>query len=175
MAEKKHEKYAHLLQTLISAKRGDLKCAIYTKDVYRANMARASSDNIIIFVGSNDISNAALPSFQNQGIDKYGLIYGWHGTRAKLFTRNKFWLPSLYSDFVSYYNGLYKNFEKEIHVYQAKEGVRDALLLVGLGLIGLSFRFLLKRNEIAKQQFDSCVMLFFNDGLDRFIRSATSG
>lgn len=169
VADKRHERYAHLLQTLISAKRENLKCAIYTTEVYRANMAKASSDNVIIFVGDNPISNA-MPKVKNQATTKFGLFYGWYGTRAKLATSSVIWWPRLYAKFVAYHNNLSRGLGLKIRSYPGTELIHYVLPQVPF--IGIP---LLKRNEINRQQFTACVMLFVTRGLDDFLASVFDG
>ncbi|GEM_PF-2734860 len=194
MADKKCERYAHTLQTLISAKH-DLKCSIYTKQVYKAHMSKVSSDNLIVFIGENDISNAALPKVKNQADGNFGLVYGWHGKRAIISTESIFVNQQSLKDFVEYYNNLCEGMQKQITQFGACNDLLTYFSIIGGGIMGLgglgiipivtssfvlSFGFVgiknkntFKNFKIKKDlQYRACIMEFYNNGLDKFIEDA---
>lgn len=170
MADKSCEKYAHKLQTLISAKH-DVKCCIYTKEVYKANMSKVTSDNIIVFIGENDISTAALPNVKNQAPEDYGLFYGWHGKRAKISVMFKIAGYQKHKDFINYYNKLCTNFEEEIKIYN----IKDFAMIAAFGLIGLMVRTIANLTIDNKLLYNACIMEFFKNGLDNFIKGTCDG
>lgn len=171
MADKNCEKYAHKLQTLISAK-NNVKCCIYTKSVYRDNMARVSSDNIILFIGDNNISKPALPNVKNHAKEEYGLFFGWYGKRAKISRSPKFVGYQKQTEFIEYYNQLCADFEKKIVIYGISDLFVDVAVVGAAGLLGLGIKKFLKRFIDKDLQYNACIMEFFNQGLDEFLESA---
>lgn len=166
--------YAHMLQTLISEMK-DVKCCIYTKKVYTDNMAKASSDNLIIFIGENDISKATIKLMQNdtKGNKKFGIRYGWKGTRAVLWTESIFWKFGSKKNFYKYYRNSYSQFEKVLEPYNLKEGVADVAVLLGAGLIGVGIKKLIQNiinaKKLKEAQYNVCLMEFIKNYLPDFI------
>lgn len=175
-ADKSAMKYAHTLQTLISELK-NVKCCIYTKEVYEHNMAKASSDNLIIFIGQNNISSQTIKLIESRrsAEGKYGVNYGYIGTRAVLWRKSIFWNFNEKKNFYKYYQKIYSNFQQVTLGYNAKKAIEDIIVGIGLGLIGLGVKKLLlenisKNKKIKEAQYNACIMEFINSGLQDFIK-----
>ncbi len=140
VADKKQVKYAYKLQTLIST-RNYVKSVIYDLNVYKANQHKTSSDNLIIFIGENDISSAAVPNVNNQAqLQQLGLFYTWLGTRAKISVS----MPALKRDKIT-----------ELFRY-----INPTLI---------AYEKLWYKTKFEKFQYNAVIMDFVDNGLDKFI------
>lgn len=171
-ADKNCMKYAHMLQTLISEMK-EVKCCIYTKKVYEDNMSKASSDNLIIFIGENNISKPTiqLMQYSDNKNKKFGIRYGWRGTRAVLWSESIFWKFGIKKDFYKYYENTYSQFQKALVPYNAKKGVAEVAVLLGFGFIGVGkiFDEIINGNKLKKAQYNACLMEFIKNSLPNFI------
>lgn len=94
VADKNHQKYASFLLQLFSSKDDSenktvgvkddsVKTAVWTDKEYKASKAKATSINKFIFIGDSKIirdETANIPRI----FKKYGMQYGWLGSRAVL-------------------------------------------------------------------------------------------
>ena len=73
---------------------------------------------------------------------------------------------------LKYYNNLCKNFEKQIKLYDLKEFIKDFAILLGFGMVGLALKKVSERFINKRLQYNACIMEFFNNGFDEFIKKA---
>lgn len=175
-ADKSCMKYAHTLQTLIS-ELNNVKCCIYTKEVYEHNMSKASSDNLIIFIGENDISNQTIKLIESRKSVKgrYGVNYGYVGTRAVLWIESIYWNFKDKKEFCEYYKKTYSNFQQVTKSYNVKKALEDLFVGIGLGLIGIGIKKLLienisKNKKLKEAQYNACIMEFIKSCIQDFIK-----
>ncbi len=110
-ADKRHEKHAdYLLQLISQDKDMPIKAAIWNGKIYKDTKAKLTQKNYIIFIGDDNWIENETGTISNK-YNKYGMKYGWIGTRARLYVDPSFLFinPATYKNFINYAYGIKHN------------------------------------------------------------------
>lgn len=102
VCDKAHEKYANYLHQLVSVKDdsandiiglkdGEVSSAVWLDKIYRDSKPKLPSSSLIIFIGESGTIKKETDNIPRKYY-KYGMIYGWLGSKAVLKVSN--WLHS---------------------------------------------------------------------------------
>ena len=122
VCDEKTEAYGNYLRQLISTnddkdgtvvgvEDGTVNAAVWLEKDYLANKAQISSNEHVLFIGDSKISKNEGKSMVVK-FEKYGMKYGWLGTRAVMFVDNENLGEDEYNQFFEFCRGYETEFEK---------------------------------------------------------------
>lgn len=122
VCDEKTEKYANYIRQLISTNDdkegtivgvadGSVDVTVWLDKEYLANKGTISSNEHILFIGDNKVSNSESSSMIVK-YEKYGMKYGWLGKRAMMKVDNELLSPESYDEFIEYCLGYQADFDK---------------------------------------------------------------
>ena len=173
------KEYCDYLFALISTKKDTIARCLSLKQ-YEETIATLSSENNIIFIGNNKITENKI-KYTNNSFKKYGMNYGWMGKHCIIYIEEKILEQDEYKAFIDYASRVNTKFKEEnINIIESLK--YNSLLAVfssffsilGLGFVTyISYKSYLKyskdKKKIKNQQYSTLINIFFTDGLDKFL------
>lgn len=167
VADKNHQKYASFLLQLFSSKDdsenrvvgvkdNSVKTVIWTDKEYQASKAKATSINKFIFIGDSKIIRDETVNIPRT-FKKYGMQYGWLGSRAILD------LDQFYLGFALTINKM-KLARYVVERHQAV-GLRDN----GRDSVRINEMYIANPVTVKDVQYNCLIESFYLDGAEAFI------
>ena len=149
---------------------------------YRDNLAEISFMQKILFVGMNKYSKEQVDTIKEK-YNKFGMHFGWLGTRAVLYVdditdnikdiKN---FKSEYENFLKYsqkYDIEHKDILEPFIKENKKMFINAMTLLVPYGIVGRTTKIAYDLNkirlEIKKQKYETLIKIFYIEGLKNFM------
>lgn len=122
VCDDKTEKYANYLRQLVSTyddeegkvvgtEDGAITVSVWLEKDYKANMAKISSNEHVLFIGENEVSKKEISSMSVK-FNKFGMKYGWRGKRGMMIVSEVISQPDNYDKFIKYCRSYKTDFEK---------------------------------------------------------------
>ena len=155
------KEYCDYLFALISTKKDTIARCLSLKQ-YEETIATLSSENNIIFIGNNKITENKI-KYTNNSFKKYGMNYGWMGKHCIIYIEDKILEQDEYKAFIDYASRVNTKFKEEnINIIESLKFVTY-----------ISYKSYLKyskdKKKIKNQQYSTLINIFFTDGLDKFL------
>lgn len=186
--DKETIEYATFLQQLISQNNNTeenntdtasiqkvhIDATIWSTKVYEDNLPKLTSNTHIIFIGSSQV---AKDHGRNVHFiyGKYGMYYGWLGKRAVLYIDSKkLFRKKEYDGFIALCNEYAKKLKKTNvnfeNTLSTKERWIEVLCKSTDYWTPIVYRIIASKNRIIKdQQFRCLILLFYMNGLQKFL------
>ena len=170
------KEYCDYLFALISTKK-DTVARCLSLQQYEENIATLSSENNIIFIGNNKITESKI-KYTNNTFKKYGMNYGWIGRHCMLYVEDEMLEQDEYREFIDYTSKINTKFKEEnmsVLAIQQNSSIVSLFSLftpiLGLGYIAykLYSNYSDNKKKIKNQQYGTLINIFFTNGLDKFL------
>lgn len=186
VCDDKERAFVNYLTQLIGTKtinlEGFAEGAIWNIKEYRDNLAEISFMQKILFVGMNKYSKEQVDTIKEK-YNKFGMHFGWLGTRAVLYVdditdnikdiKN---FKSEYENFLKYsqkYDIEHKDILEPFIKENKKMFINAMTLLVPYGIVGRTTKIAYDLNkirlEIKKQKYETLIKIFYIEGLKNFM------
>ena len=186
VCDDKERAFVNYLTQLIGTKTIDLEGfaegAIWNIKEYRDNLAEISFMQKILFVGMNKYSKEQVDTIKEK-YNKFGMHFGWLGTRAVLYVdditdnikdiKN---FKSEYENFLKYsqkYDIEHKDILEPFIKENKKMFINAMTLLVPYCVVGRTTKIAYDLNkirlEIKKQKYETLIKIFYIEGLKNFM------
>ena len=186
VCDDKERAFVNYLTQLIGTKTIDLEGfaegAIWNIKEYRDNLAEIFFMQKILFVGMNKYSKEQVDTIKEK-YNKFGMHFGWLGTRAVLYVdditdnikdiKN---FKSEYENFLKYsqkYDIEHKDILEPFIKENKKMFINAMTLLVPYGIVGRTTKIAYDLNkirlEIKKQKYETLIKIFYIEGLKNFM------
>ena len=186
VCDDKERAFVNYLTQLIGTKTIDLEGfaegAIWNIKEYRDNLAEISFMQKILFVGMNKYSKEQVDTIKEK-YNKFGMHFGWLGTRAVLYVdditdnikdiKN---FKSEYENFLKYsqkYDIEHKDILEPFIKENKKMFINAMTLLVPYGIVGRTKKIAYDLNKIRlkikKQKYETLIKIFYIEGLKNFM------
>lgn len=144
---------------------------IFTSKQYEDNEIDNRSDNIVIFIGKNKISKP-LESIMDIKFDKFGIKYGWKGTRAFIKVKTSSLKAKEWKEMMTYYSEKYEKINIQNGGYRAKHAMIDAFfILIAGGVPAVIIRNVISNRKMKEIKYNTAAFQFVElDGLKNFIK-----
>lgn len=170
------KEYCDYLFALISTKKDTIARCLSLKQ-YEETIATLSSENNIIFIGNNKITENKI-KYTNNSFKKYGMNYGWMGKHCVVYVEDKSLEENEYKEFIDYTSKINTKFkEKNINTIALQKNPSIVALfssftsILGLGYMAykLYSNYSENKKKIKDQQYGTLINIFFTDSLDKFL------
>ncbi|EJU08841.1 hypothetical protein [Fusobacterium hwasookii] len=168
--------YCDYLFALISTKK-DTVARCLSLQQYEETNATLSSENNIIFIGNNKITENKI-KYTNNTFKKYGMNYGWIGRHCMLYVEDEMLEQDEYREFIDYTSKINTKFKEEnmsVLAIQQNSSIVSLFSLftpiLGLGYMAykLYSNYSDNKKKIKDQQYGTLINIFFTNGLDKFL------
>lgn len=190
VCEDKCKKYGDFLAQLISAdddtddeivgtKDGEVAAQVWSEKEYNANSAQLSSNQYILFIGSNKLIKDKS-SHMDIAFDEYGIKYGWLGKQAALSVDHIVDVDD-YDSFIEFAKNYQKNMVKVIELNDKKPTLikNDTVKKIRFGALVAAapvplgvdtVKKFIQNSKIKEQQYSCAIIKFYLDDLSNFLR-----
>lgn len=143
---------------------------IFTSKQYEDSEIDNRSDNIVIFIGKNKISKP-LESIMEIKFDKFGIKYGWKGTRSFIKVKTSSLNTKEWKEMIKYYSDKYEKFNIEKGGYRVKHAMIDAFfILIAGGIPAIIIRNVISNKKMKEIKYNAAAFQFIElGGLKKFI------
>jgi len=163
-------KYEQMVFALFSSNE-NIKCDIFS-NVQKYIDNQMSSDNYILFIGSNEATSKNMTAMLEMKYDKFGVKYATHGKVAQIWRESIIWNPKVVADFSEAYDAQIKRLQKLEYKNIIISGPRDAFAKVVRRFveIGKLIETIIMSGKIKDAQYNFGIMLFVQDELEKFMQ-----
>ena len=168
--DKNSKEYAGYLFDLISTKENIITTSMSIEQYEQT--PEITSENHIIFIGDNKITQSKRKFIPEMEFSKYGINYGWLGKSAIAYVEDRKLDEEEYKSFSEYATKINKKFKKEnLNIIDKIPSLFKWIMLFSSIWIGgyILYSSSKTQKKIREQQYTILINTFFMNGLEKFL------
>lgn len=165
------KEYADYLFALISTKK-NIEARCLSLKQYEETSVTLSSENNMIFIGDNKITQSKRKFIPEMEFSKYGINYGWLGKTAIAYVEDRKLDEKEYKSFSEYAAKINKKFKEEnLNIIDKIPNVFKWMILFLSIWIGgyILYSSSKTQKKIKEQQYAILINTFFMNSLEKFL------